>query len=51
MSTEPNNKERIIGISFTLGISMGIAIGMVIGLVTDNIGLWMPIGEVPSKSV
>ena len=39
---EMENRARIIGISFTVGITLGV----VVGAVTGNVGLWIAMGTV-----
>ena len=37
-------KYDVAGESIAMGISFGMMIGAVIGILTDNIGLWLPVG-------
>ena len=33
------NKKNI-----SIGMAMGVAFGSIVGVLTDNIGLWLPVG-------
>lgn len=41
MNKENSNSS---GSGIAIGIGLGVAFGAIVGVLTDNIGLWLPIG-------
>ena len=39
-----DNKKKYIAIGLPIGMGLGVSMVTVIGMVTQNIGLWMPLG-------